>query len=196
MKYLLIDTSTDILVLMLHEDNKLIDSVYRKGKSDHQAFIIPLIEDLLARNNTDIKSIDEFIIGIGPGSYTGLRVGLMTAKMFSYTLNKPLKKISSLAFLASGYDERRIVWHDARNNDGFQGTFEKAKLIGDESVRNLNDLTEEESKNLLIINEETIKIDSNRVIENASLVSDVFAIVPNYLRKTEAENKLDQESRS
>ncbi|VEU83090.1 tRNA (adenosine(37)-N6)-threonylcarbamoyltransferase complex dimerization subunit type 1 TsaB [Acholeplasma hippikon] len=196
MKYLLIDTSTDVMVLMLHENNKLIDKIFRKGKSDHQAFIVPLIDELLKKNKTDIKEIDEFVIGIGPGSYTGLRVGLMTAKMLSYTLNKPLMKISSLAFLASGYDDELIIWHDARNNDGFQGVFKKGELIGEESVRNLNDLSEEEKNKLLIIKEDTINIDSNRVIKNAILVKDVFAIVPNYLRKTEAENKLDQESRS
>lgn len=196
MKYLLLDTSTDVMVLLLHINNQLVDSIYRQGKSDHQAHIVPLIDELLSKNNLKINDIDKVIIGNGPGSYTGLRVGLMTAKMIAFAGNIELRSISSLAFLTSGYEDKLFAWHDARNNDGFSGSFIKAELIGEEKLRNQSVLTEEEKNTLLVIQKDAIKINTTNIINNSVKVEDIFAVVPNYLRKTEAEAKLDKESGS
>ncbi|MFA5691982.1 MAG: tRNA (adenosine(37)-N6)-threonylcarbamoyltransferase complex dimerization subunit type 1 TsaB [Acholeplasmataceae bacterium] len=194
MKYLLIDTSTNIMIIMLHVDGKLKGIKQRKAKSDHQAYIIPLIDELLKEHNLNIKDIDTFIVGIGPGSYTGLRVSVMTAKMFSYTLKLNLMKVSSLLFLTSGYKEEVLAWHDARNNQGFSGFYLKGKLLDEEKVRHLNDLNGLEKEKLIILNEDTIKLDSNVIIKMSTLVEDVYNLVPNYLRKTKAELNLDQKS--
>lgn len=191
MKYLLIDTSTNIMIIMLSINGKLKTIKKRVGKSDHQAYIIPLIDDVLKENNLKIKDIDTLIVGIGTGSYTGLRVSLMTMKMLSYTLDKKLKKISSLAFLTSGYQDEVLAWHNARNNEGFSGFYLKGKLIGQESVRNLNHLSINEKEKLIVLDEETIKLDHEVIINESILVKDVFNLVPNYLRKTKAELNLD-----
>lgn len=194
MNYLLIDTSTNVMIIMLHIDDKLIESKIRVGSKDHQGYIIPTIDELLKNNNLSIKDINKIIVGIGPGSYTGLRVAVMTAKMLAYSLKIPLYKISSLLFLSSGYKDEVLVWHDARNNDGFSGCYLDGKLIDNEAVRNLNDLTYEEKEKLVILNEDTIKLDSNVIINNAILVDDIYNLIPNYLRKTKAELNLDKKS--
>ncbi len=196
MKYLLMDTSTNQMVLMLQTPNETLDKETRIGKSDHQAYIIPLIDTLLKRNKLELKDLDGIVVGIGPGSYTGLRVGLMTAKMLSYATGIKLYQISSLAFLSSGYDDERLVWHDAKNNQGFSGYFKEAKLTKEERVRDLDKLSTDDLNILLTITPETIQIDGTRVIQHMKEVLDVYNIVPNYLRKTEAEHKLDQTSTS
>lgn len=194
MKYLLIDTSTNIMIIMLHIDGKLKGIKKRIAKSDHQAYIIPLIDELLKENNLSIKDIDTFVVGIGPGSYTGLRVSVMTAKMFSYTLKVNLNKVSSLLFLTSGYQKEVLAWHDARNNQGFSGFYLKGKLLGEEKVRSLNNLNDEEKEKLVILNEDTIKLNSDVIIKMSSPVEDIYSLIPNYLRKTKAELNLDQKS--
>lgn len=196
MKYLLMDTSTNQMVLMLQTPTETIDQETRIGKSDHQAYIIPLIDALLKRNNVELKDLDGIVIGIGPGSYTGLRVGLMTAKMLSYATGIKLYQISSLAFLSSGYDQEHLVWHDAKNNQGFSGYFKMGQLMKEESVRDLDQLSADDLNMRIIISPETIQINGSRIIQHMTEVLDVYNIVPNYLRKTEAEHKLDQTSTS
>src|SRR5690554_3473561 len=119
MKYVLIDTSTNALIIMLYEGDIKLDEAIRYGKQDHQAHIIPMIDELLGRHNLKLQNLDGIIVGVGPGSYTGLRVGVMTAKMLSYTTGVKLYQVSSLVFLTSGYHKKMLVWHDARNNQGF-----------------------------------------------------------------------------
>ncbi len=191
MKHLLIDTSTDTMILILQDDQKTIDSIYRQGKSDHQAFIVPLIEDLLNRNQLDVKDLESVVVGVGPGSYTGLRVGVMTAKMLGYASKVKIMKISSLLFLSSGYKEEKLVWHDARNNQGFSGGFKQGILTKEEKIRHLDDLSDLDKKQLLILSHETIKVDGAVILKYGEPVEDIYALIPNYLRKTEAESKLD-----
>lgn len=191
MKYLMIDTSTNLMVLILHQDNKEPDFLYRLGKSDHQAYIITLIDELLKRNKTDLKELKGIIIGVGPGSYTGLRVGVMTAKMLSYSTGIPLYKISSLLFLTSGYKGKVLSWHDARNNNGFSAIYKNGEIIKKELLRNIDALTNEEKEMKVVLNDKTIKIDTNIIFQYKEVVKNIKSLVPNYLRKTEAEAKFD-----
>ncbi len=194
MTHLLIDTSSDTMVLLLQRNEVTIDSIFREGKSDHQAFIVPLIEDLLKRNKLDVKSLDGIVIGIGPGSYTGLRIGVMTAKMIGYATKINVYQVSSLLFLSSGYTEEYMVWHDARNNQGFSGGYIHGVITKEEMVRDYDSLSDYEKSRVLVIKKDTIKVDGNVIMNYAVKVDNVYALVPNYLRKTEAEVKLDQKS--
>lgn len=192
MKYLLIDTSTNALIIMLYqEDIKLAESI-RFGKQDHQAHIIPMIESLLSKNNLVPKDLEGIIVGVGPGSYTGLRVGVMTAKMLSYTTGVKLYSVSSLVFLTSGYNEKVLAWHDARNNQGFSATILDGVILDTEKVRHLEDLEDNDKRHLVVLNETTIKLDGRLIIANKKQVDDIYKLVPNYLRQTEAEKNLDK----
>jgi len=194
MKFLTIDTSTNLLLIVLHDEKNIIEINSRVGKSDHQAYIVPMIEETLKKNQVELEALSGVIVGIGPGSYTGLRVGLMTAKMLCYAKKIPLYTVSSLMLLTSGYDEKILAWHDARNNDGFSGFYEKGILIDEEKVRNLDNLTEEEKLMMVYVNPDNFKLNIERVVKNKIHVENYMGLVPNYLRKTEAEVKLDHKS--
>ncbi len=196
MKYLLIDTSTNALIIMLYDQDVQLGENIRYGKQDHQAHIIPMIESVLSKNNLVPKDLDGIIVGVGPGSYTGLRVGVMTAKMLSYTTNVKLYSVSSLVFLTSGYKEKVLAWHDARNNQGFSATIFNGKILDSEKVRHLEDLDDHDKKHLVKLNETTIKLDGSLIISNKISVDDIYTLVPNYLRQTEAEKNLDKKRRS
>jgi|SRR5690606_6099442 len=194
MKHLLIDTSTPSMILMLQDDKKTLDISVRVGKSDHQAYIIPLIDELLKRNKLTKDDLSSVVVGVGPGSYTGLRVGVMTAKMMGYRTNLVIRKVSSLLFLTSGYKNKVYAWHDARNNQGFCALYQKGERLNEEALRHINDLSEEERSMIVNLKEDTIKVDGSIILDASEIVVNIFELVPNYLRKTEAENKLDQTS--
>ncbi len=186
-----IDTSTDTMVLMLIKNGETKDQFLRLGKHDHQALIIPSIDDMLKKNHLSINDVNEIVVGIGPGSYTGLRVGVMTAKMLGFAKNIPVKKISSLLLLSSGYDDEKLVWHDARNNLGFSAGYIKGMITRSEKMRHFDDLSAFEKNQLLVLKNDTIQLDGGIILKFAVLVDDVKALIPNYMRKTEAEVKLD-----
>src|SRR5690606_5139632 len=192
MKYLMMDTSTATMYLLLQDEQQTIDMIVREGNKDHQAYIIPLIDELLKRNQLQLADVDGFVVGVGPGSYTGLRVSVMTAKMLGVSLKKPVYKISSLLFLTSGYEKPLYAWHDARNHNGFSALIEKGQFLNEEAFRNLDDLSDAEKEKLVYLNHETILIDGKVIRDHMVLVDNVYDLIPHYLRKTEAEYKLDQ----
>lgn len=192
MKYLLIDTSTNALIIMLYVNHIKLGEQIRYGKQDHQAHIIPMIEALLSDHHLKPQNLDGIIVGVGPGSYTGLRVGVMTAKMLSYSTGVKLYKISSLIFLTSGYDKQVLAWHDARNNQGFSATILNGLILDEEAVRHLDVLTNDDKGRLVVLDKDTIKVDGKVIIEHSVIVDDIYTLIPNYLRKTEAEKNLDK----
>jgi len=99
MKLLSFDTSTPNFSLALSLNSSVKEESFNLGNelSDQ---IIPRIKSLLRGNNVALQDMDGIVIGIGPGSFTGLRIGLAAAKAFAFALNKPLVGVSSLDGLA------------------------------------------------------------------------------------------------
>lgn len=100
MKILSLDSSSESASCALLEDNKLLGEITFNYKKQHSVIIMPIIDSLLKNTETDITDIDGFVISKGPGSFTGLRIGMATIKGLSQGLNKPLTSVSSLDALA------------------------------------------------------------------------------------------------
>ncbi|MEW5741084.1 MAG: tRNA (adenosine(37)-N6)-threonylcarbamoyltransferase complex dimerization subunit type 1 TsaB [Myxococcota bacterium] len=96
-----LDTSTLSLALALvAPDGTAVEEVVL-GPPHRQSDVLPkAIEELLARHRVALSSLDGFVVGLGPGSFTGLRIGLATLKGLAYAVEKPLVGVSSLAALA------------------------------------------------------------------------------------------------
>lgn len=125
MKILSITTATNHLSVALNDGYK----IFEKNEEDHRnhsEHLDPLINELLKENNLTLKDIDRFAVAEGPGSYTGLRIGITTAKMFASILNKDLVGVSTLAALANEVNDGVIVSElDARNKNFFAGVYRK-----------------------------------------------------------------------
>jgi len=191
LKSLVIDTATPHLYLALYEDKEEVDFYYKLGKNDHSVKLMVELEKMLHRKQISMKDIDQIIIGVGPGSYTGLRVGVVVAKMFGWTLDKPVFQISSLALLASSLKEGlSIPAVDARRGNAFLGLYEtkagQVNLIDEEKLMNLEDY-QSMYKDAKIIFEG--KPNLKHVLGTTLLekVEDIHQLTPNYLRVTEAE---------
>ena len=92
--FLIIDTALEEAIVALGREGKIIAELHNKETPNHASFIQVAIADLLAQHSMAISEIDAIAVTLGPGSYTGLRVGLATAKGIAYALQKPLSIIT------------------------------------------------------------------------------------------------------
>ena len=99
-KILCIDTTSEFCSVSLFINQNLIENNNSKIERSHSKLLIKLIDDTLNNNKLKIADIDIFSISKGPGSYTGLRIGLSSIKGFCYALDKPLVSINTLKILA------------------------------------------------------------------------------------------------
>lgn len=97
---LCIETGTDICSVGLVKDGELLSLRESDAGRDHAGRVAVFVDELLRENELDPSDIDAVAVGEGPGSYTGLRIGVSFAKGLCYGLNKPLIAVSSLASLA------------------------------------------------------------------------------------------------
>lgn len=193
MKSLFLDTSTNLLYIGISDGSKLIKEYTKVGKKDHGKYLVPLIGEALKSVNLTIDNIDKIYLGSGPGSYTGLRVSGMVAKMFSAFKEIPLYEVSSLFFLSSGYETTKAVMIDARNDNVFSAIYESDKTLVKEALRNIEDFKKEVEKyhaKTILLDENNYKIAINKIIQKAKLVENVDAFHPKYLRETQAERNL------
>ena len=97
---LIIDTALEEAIVALSKDEKIVAELTNKETYSHASFIQVAIANLLAEQQVAISELDAIAVTLGPGSYTGLRVGLATAKGIAYSLQKPLIGLSTLSALA------------------------------------------------------------------------------------------------
>lgn len=187
---LIIDSATKVLYIALVCDNKIIKEVYMKGEHDHAKNIVYLVDEALKTAKIEVDQLSKIIVGIGPGSYTGVRMGVTVSKMMASFKNIPLYKISTLKLIASGNKGIVLSMVDARHNQSFAAIIDtnKDRYVLDEGMYDNNTLLE--SNYEFVSNESEFIVDPFYVISNSELVSNPDIIVPNYLRDTEAERNL------
>jgi tRNA threonylcarbamoyladenosine biosynthesis protein TsaB len=95
-----IDTSTENATVSVAQDGTIIQSAENNNQKEHATFLHETIKILLASTSISMNSIDAIAVTEGPGSYTGLRVGMSTAKGLCYALQKPLIAICTLKMMA------------------------------------------------------------------------------------------------
>jgi len=100
MTILAIDTSTDYLSLAVMREEKIVGRFHRRSHMRHSSLLVPMIEKLLKKARVKLNAIDCFAVSIGPGSFTGLRIGVVTVKGLSYALNKPVVQVPTLDVIA------------------------------------------------------------------------------------------------
>lgn len=196
-KRLLFDVSTSVMFVGYAKDDDLLDFSIRIAKRDHAKYLVDRIEQVIKRNHLTIDDIDEIIIGIGPGSYTGLRIAVMVGKMLAYTKNIPLRTVSSLYFMTSGYEEKVTALIDARRGFVFSEVHDKGKILLEDGYRYLDDLSNIDvykGSKTVFIDDRNFLVSAKHIYSKSVAVENIHDLVPNYLRKTEAENNHDKKS--
>lgn len=99
---LAIDTSEDMAAVALGKDGKLLAENHFYNKMSLLRRLLPNIEQMISDAGYTSQDLDGIIVGLGPGSFTGLRIGITTAKALAFALSKPLVGISTLDVIAHG----------------------------------------------------------------------------------------------
>lgn len=94
-----IDTAVDLASVCLAKDGNILS--LEKNEKDHATWLHPTIKQIFEKNNSALKTVDAIAVTGGPGSYTGLRIGMATAKGICFALNKPLITLNTLHVMAN-----------------------------------------------------------------------------------------------
>lgn len=128
-----IDTSTKSLSLALSDSGRLLGELNLEVGRELSDKLIPTLNNFLKKHKKDITDIKSFGVGIGPGSFTGLRIGIATVKGFALALETPIVGISSLDVLAEGVSSKEtqqicpIV--DAKRNLVYSGIYRRTPKL-------------------------------------------------------------------
>lgn len=170
MKTLFIDTSFSDVSIAILKDNKIISSIQNNIPNEHSIYAHPYIEKVLKDSNTLPKEIDNIMVVNGPGSFTGVRIGLTIAKVYAYLENIPVTLISSLKTLAlSEKGEYILSLIDARNDNYYLGLYDK----------NYNDVIKEHFTNIKEVQELLNKYPDIKIVTNSKINLDNYQLINN-----------------
>ncbi len=145
MRILAIDTACNLARVALTEDGVLCKEITVDDKRRHSVKLLPAIETLLAECGRAPKDLDLIAVTKGPGSFTGLRIGVVTAKTMAYALHVPLVGVNTLDAIAASFAEEDAIvcpLIDARNTRAYGGFYRKGERVGARFVRPVQDTVE------------------------------------------------------
>lgn len=132
MIWLGIDTANSPLAVAIVKDGQIITAEVTNIKVNHSAGVMPAIEHIFKKVNMSPKEIDAIAVSQGPGSYTGVRIGVTIAKTLSWTLQKPLVGVSSLQILAANAEMYQGIicsLIDARRQNVYAGAYDGKNIL-------------------------------------------------------------------
>lgn len=142
MKVLGIDTSNLVLSLAVTAEEKLLGEYTTNLKKNHSIRLMPSISMLMDELDLDPGELDAIAVAHGPGSYTGLRIGVTTAKTLAWSLGIPIVGISSLEAVASQVPYFPGVvtpLFDARRSQVYTALFENGKRVAEDQIQLIED---------------------------------------------------------
>ena len=157
---LFIDTSNSDVSIAVCNDNVILASICDSIPNMHSVYVVPYLEKIVNEAGVDFSDIDKIMVVNGPGSFTGIRIGLTVAKILGYCLNKniiPVSSLKALALSSSGDYIMSII--DARNDNYYIGFYD----------RYYNEIIPEHFANIEEINDLLLKYDDVCLVSNSEL---------------------------
>ncbi|HCF64937.1 MAG TPA: tRNA (adenosine(37)-N6)-threonylcarbamoyltransferase complex dimerization subunit type 1 TsaB [Clostridiales bacterium] len=126
LKILSIDTSSKICTVCIYEDNNVLIELNNDDERTHSQKLMPMIQKAFESVNLTLNDINLIACAKGPGSFTGIRIGIATAKAFSDVKKIPVVGVTSLEGLAYNLGSSGLICSliDAKNNNVYYGLFE------------------------------------------------------------------------
>lgn len=129
-KTLAIDTSTSRTSVAIIDGDTILFSGFRDGATAHGPSLPVLVQEALA-----VSKVDEVVVGMGPGPFTGLRVGIAFAQSFALARDIPVRGVCSLDAIAAQVDEKDfIITVDARRKEVYWARYIDGVRVGDPAV--------------------------------------------------------------
>ncbi|MCE5039067.1 tRNA (adenosine(37)-N6)-threonylcarbamoyltransferase complex dimerization subunit type 1 TsaB [Staphylococcus auricularis] len=219
MNYLLIDTSNQPLSVAVMTDKTVLAEHHTNIKKNHSVQLMPAIAQVIEASTIEKKDLDAIVVAKGPGSYTGLRIGVTVAKTLAYALNTKLYGVSSLKALAATVEnEQRLLVpvFDARREAVYTGVYqyqagELVIVMPDQymPIETLINTLHDMQQDYVFVGYEVEKLSGQldaEMIEQlpqasamqpyAETPEDIATFVPNYIKLAEAErNWLNQQKK-
>ena len=172
MNILAIDTTGQTLSSAIFSDGKCLAEFSLFIEGTHTSRLMPLIDALLKSTNMSISDIDYFACTVGPGSFTGLRIGISTVKGLAYANGKKVVAVSSLDALTeniphSSYDVCPLI--DARKGEVFAAFYNKEK--GVESISKTDEINITPDELIKLVQRKTLFLGSGAVLYKEMLTS-------------------------
>ena len=150
MKILALETSAKAVSAAVTEDGKILCAGYQDTGLTHSRTLMPIVEHILKNTGLTMADMDAVAVAAGPGSFTGIRIGVAAAKGLAFAADKPIAGVSTLAAMARNVafsDGLIICAMDARRNQIYNALFEAnagtlTRLTDDRAI-SLADLLEE-----------------------------------------------------
>lgn len=200
---LFIDTCTSNLLIAVCKDKKIIKQVIQKNDANLSTVFTSWVDDLLQQTDIKVTQIEKLFVSVGPGSFTGVRIGLTFAKVLAWSRDIPVVPVSSLEVLASSSDSEILVpILNARRGFVYAAIYDKnlnpvmgdAYILLEELKNKLRDY-----KDIAYISCDEFDFSVNKPqyqLENIIKKHyndpgvNPHSLVPHYIKKTEAEEKL------
>ncbi|MEU0970213.1 tRNA (adenosine(37)-N6)-threonylcarbamoyltransferase complex dimerization subunit type 1 TsaB [Streptomyces sp. NPDC005917] len=149
MLLLALDTATPAVTVALHDGAAVIASSSQVDARRHGELLLPAVDRVLAEAGVKLDAVTGIVVGVGPGPYTGLRVGLMTADTFGLALGVPvhgLCTLDGLAYAAGVEKSPFVVATDARRKEVYWATYADSRTrLTDPAVDRPADIAEQVS---------------------------------------------------
>ena len=190
MKILFLDTASFFINIALIEDEQVLDHYQEKNNHQLSDRILPLLNDFFQKNNLKAQDLDKIYVANGPGSFTGIRVGLAVAKTIAWDQKIPIYAISTFLLLASSSTKGLVMAIPDRNDYGFCGFYDNNLRKKEESYCNIDDFFNKypDCEKYTATQEERPTIDFIRLTKKLKNQSeDVHLIKANYLKKLAVE---------
>lgn len=219
MNILAIDTSTMISSVTIANDKEIIGDFNVNQQKTHSESLVPMIEELLKLLGMEMGDIDTYVISAGPGSFTGLRIGMTVAKTLAQVNNKKLIPVSTLKAMAnnSSSSNLKVPMIDARGNRIYGAVFDenfneliKEDLYTIDDFASLVNALDKEVELIGLMSDKyfsyftkakILPINFNNCIgksliklglENLDNDYSLYEMIPNYLRKSQAEREYEK----
>lgn len=203
---LFLDTCTSNIVVGVLKDDKVINSISFINDNKLSEKLLPEIKSLIEKSNISLNNLNKIFVSIGPGSFTGIRIGVTIAKVLAWSLKIDIVPVSSLEVMSSINTDKKYICPiiDARRGCAYTSLYDNElnNIISDKYI-NLNQFLEEINSNyddVLYVSNEKLVDDSiipnvdiekivNKHLKDSSL--NPHEVNPTYLKLTEAEEKLN-----
>lgn len=202
---LFLDTCSHNIIVAILENNKLIYYKNEISNNNIAEKLLPYIKSGFETVNKNINCVEKIYVVNGPGSFTGIRIGVTVAKVLAYSLNASITTISELETLSSISTDKKFIvpMIDARRNFVYTGMYDQElnSIIGDQYILNNNfiDRIKEDINNILFVSYENIVengirpiIDIEKIVRKHEndISLNPHNVNPEYLKLTEAEENL------
>ncbi len=187
MKILAVDTSSFPASVAICDDGVILGEYVIRNQRKHSQNIMVMIERLIADLSLDISAIDVFAVTTGPGSFTGLRIGISTVRALAQAMNKPVVSINTLKALAynlSCSNEIVIPMLDARRDEVFTAAYEfknnEVIEVTEPCVMTIDEIANKYK------GQKTVLIGDGVLMHKDELLSHGFSFAPEQLMETRA----------